>query len=254
MVSGVIFATVGLAIQAQPNTVKNLQEVPRDTISISGEAQVPDTTISTKDSLEKLVPYLNKVNADSPQELMVVYMLLILLATWLSEDLACIGAGLMVAQGMIEFWPAALAAILGIYVADFALYIAGRLLGIRIFSIPPFKWLINKEHIESAVLWFQKKGPIILIASRFIPGSRIPVYLSAGILKNRAWTFIFYFGLPVLLWTPFLIWISVFAGDKILSFYHAYDDYALWIIAGLVVIITLVLKYLIPSVKDKIEI
>lgn len=207
-----------------------------------------------KDSLEKLVPYLNEVEADSRDTLVILYMLLIIFATFMSEDLACIGAGLMTAQGLIDFWPAAFAATLGILIGDFTIYIAGRLMGNSIFKIPPFKWLVKKENVYSAEAWFQKKGPVILVLSRFIPGSRFPVYLSAGILKTGFWTFLLYFGLTALLWTPTFVWLSVFAGGEVLTLYETYEEYALWTILGVVVFLVVLLRYLIPDLKDKFKI
>ncbi|MGN8226574.1 DedA family protein [Gracilimonas sp. BCB1] len=216
--------------------------------------QLSETENINKDSLQKLVPYLDNVEADSENELLVLYMLLIILATFMSEDLACIGAGLMAAQGLIDFWPAAIAATAGIYIGDFTLYFAGRLMGNAIFNIPPFKWMVKKENAYSAEAWFQKKGPVILVLSRFIPGSRFPVYLSAGILKTGFWTFLLYFGLTALLWTPTFVWLSVFAGNELLFFYEAYEEYAVWAALAVFIFIIVLLKYLIPVLKKKFEI
>ncbi|WP_421774665.1 DedA family protein [Gracilimonas sp.] len=216
--------------------------------------QLSDTGNIKKDSLKKLVPYLDNVEADSENELLVLYMLLIILATFMSEDLACIGAGLMTAQGLIDFWPAAIAATAGIYIGDFTLYFAGRLMGNAIFNIPPFKWMVKKENVYSAEAWFQKKGPVILVLSRFIPGSRFPVYLSAGILKTGFWTFLLYFGLTALFWTPTFVWLSVFAGNELLLFYEAYEEYAVWAALAVFTFILVLLKYLIPVMKKKFEI
>ncbi len=216
--------------------------------------QLSDTAKVKNDSLQKLVPYLNKVKADSENELMILYMLLIVLATFMSEDLTCIGAGLMAAQGLIDFWPAAIAATAGIYIGDFTLYFAGRLMGNAIFNVPPFKWMVKKENVYSAEAWFQKKGPVILVLSRFIPGSRFPVYLSAGILKTGFWTFLLYFGLTALLWTPTFVWLSVFAGNELLLFYEAYEEYAVWGALVVFVFILVLLKYLVPFMKKKFEV
>ena len=225
-----------------------------DSVVQDSSSQVQDSVKIKKDSLEKLVPYLDDVKADSQNELIVLYMLLIILATFMSEDLACIGAGLMAAQGLIEFWPAAIAATAGIYIGDFTLYFAGRLMGNSIFNVPPFKWLVKKENVYSAEVWFQKKGAVILVLSRFIPGSRFPVYLSAGILKTGFWTFLLYFGLTALLWTPTFVWLSVFAGNEILLFYETYDDYAVWVILAVFIFLMMLLKYLIPVMKTKFKI
>ncbi len=207
----------------------------------------PDTTNIPEDSLEKLVPYLDDVkNRTSASGFPYLIIIAIALSSLVSEDLACIGAGLMVAQGLLEFWPAASGAILGIFVGDFSLYFAGRILGSRVFDIAPFKWFLKKEIIRDAEKWFDHKGPTILVISRFIPGSRLPVYLSAGLLKTSFWKFSLYFGLTALLWTPIFVWLSVFAGNEILSYYNKYDDYAVWIMLVAGILLFVLFKYLLP--------
>lgn len=208
--------------------------------------EVQDTSKISNDSLEKMVPYLEDVEADSRNELMVLYILAIILTSFMSEDLACIGAGMMVANGLITFWPAVFGAIAGIYIGDFTLYFAGRFLGRSIFTVVPFKWFITEETVDVSVRWFNAKGPYLLFASRFIPGSRFPIYLTAGILKTSFWKFVFYFGLTVLIWTPIFVWISVFAGNEIFTLYEKYDDYAVFIAIGAVAILFLLYKFLLP--------
>lgn len=164
----------------------------------------------------------------------------------MSEDLACIGAGLMVAQGLLEFWPAAAAALTGIFVGDYGLYFAGRILGDSVFRTKPLSWIISEDTLESSTKWFENKGPIIMVISRFVPGSRLPVYLSAGMLKTGFWTFTLYFGVTAALWTPIFVWLSVIAGHEILAYYDHYDQYAIWVMLAVVVVLYLMYKYLLP--------
>lgn len=210
--------------------------ISQDTVQFTETTQ-QDSLSTSSDSLDKLLPYLDqmKSEADSKNELILIYALVILLSTWFSEDLACIGAGILVANNFIGFWPASLAAISGIYIGDLAFYIGGRILGTSILEIAPFKWFIKKEAIEKTIGWFHQKGPVLLVVSRFIPGSRIPVYLSAGILKTSFLRFLLYFGGTTLIWTPVFVWISVIAGNEILRYYDSYEDYAIliFIIGGI---------------------
>lgn len=210
--------------------------ISQDTSNSHFLFQPHDTSATSVDSLEKVVPYLDEVEAKSKNELLLIYMLMIAFSTFFSEDLAAIGAGLMVANGMIIFWPATIAVIAGIFMGDLSLYLAGRWLGKPVLKIAPLKWFISEESIEVSVKWFDIKGPYILFVSRFIPGSRMPVYLTAGILETGFWKFLLYFGGTVLLWTPIFVWLSVIAGNEILTIYETYDDYAVWIILGIVIL------------------
>lgn len=219
----------------------------QDSVLTIQDSTVTDST-SNVDSLDKMLPYLDemKSEADSQKELMLVYALVILLSTWFSEDLACIGAGILVANGFITIWPASFAAILGIFIGDLAFYLAGRILGTSVFEIAPFKWFIKKAAIDKTINWFNRKGPALLVMSRFIPGSRIPVYLSAGILKTSFWRFLLYFGGTTLIWTPIFVWISKVAGNEIFRLYDTYEDIAIWLLIPTILILWGLYKFITP--------
>jgi membrane protein DedA with SNARE-associated domain len=220
-----------LSIEAGHDYQPIFEYVPaQDSLDLKSLTQPADTSNIDDDSLEKLVPYLDEVEADTKNELVVIYMLLIAFSSFFSEDLAAIGAGLMSANGLIAFWPAAVGVIIGIFIGDFSLYFAGRWVGKPILKLAPFKWMVKEETLDASVKWFKTKGPYILFASRFIPGSRMPVYISAGILDTGFWTFLFYFGGTVLIWSPIFVWFSMIMGNELLSFYEAYDQYAIWVI------------------------
>lgn len=223
-------------IEAYPVSDIYQSDFLQDSFSVESLTQPQDTSEISDDSLKKIVPYLDDVDADSENELLAIYMVLIAFSTFFSEDLAAIGAGLMAANAMIPFWPAVFAVIIGIFIGDFSLYLAGRWIGKPILKLPPFKWMIKEETLESSVKWFKTRGPYILFASRFIPGSRMPVYISAGILDTGFWTFLFYFGGTVLLWTPIFVWISMLTGNELLAFYEKYDQYAVWVILAVVLL------------------
>jgi pimeloyl-ACP methyl ester carboxylesterase len=57
---------------------------------------------------------------------LVIMMALIIVATFITEDLACIAAGLLVAQGRMEFVPALVACLIGIFVGDVLLFLVAE--------------------------------------------------------------------------------------------------------------------------------
>jgi membrane protein DedA with SNARE-associated domain len=140
---------------------------------------------------------------------LLIFALLIALATLVSEDLACIGAGMMAARGIIGFLPAAGAAFFGIVIGDLLLYAAGRLIGRPALHRAPVRWFIKPNDVTRATQWLNEKGPGIIFASRFLPGSRLPVYFTAGVLAGGIWTFLFYFCVTAAVWTPGLVGVSM---------------------------------------------
>ena len=133
---------------------------------------------------------------------LLILMLIIALATLISEDLTCIGAGLMTARGIIGLSSAVVASFTGIVIGDILLFLAGKHLGRPALRYPPLKWMIKDADVAKSSRWFAAKGPTIIIGSRFLPGSRLPTYFSAGVLDTGFWRFTLYFFVAAALWTP----------------------------------------------------
>ncbi len=178
---------------------------------------------------------------------LLVYMLLIALATLVTEDGASIGAGLLVAQGTMAYFPAMLACLIGIVVGDVLLFLAGRHISGPMLSRRPFSWFFSKDAIAGASKWLERRGGAVIIASRFIPGSRLPTYVAAGSLGLPLWKFLLYFIVASILWTPMLVWLAVIFGEQLLTrFLDVYETYALWVFLGLLVGIWGLMKLVVP--------
>ena len=144
-----------------------------------------------------------------------IVLFLICVATLVSEDLATISAGLLVARGSITFMQATSAALLGIFVGDMLLFLAGRLLGAPALERAPLKWIVHPADVERSRQWFARRGPLLVLASRFIPGTRLPTYVAAGALRMNFFTFSLWFLLASFLWTPLLVSASMVFGTEL---------------------------------------
>ena len=175
-----------------------------------------------------------------------IFVVLIALATLVSEDLACIGAGMMAARGIIGFLPATAAAYVGIVVGDLMLYGAGRLIGRPAVHRAPIRWFIKSEDVSRATQWIDEKGPGIILISRFLPGSRLPVYFTAGVLGSGIWSFLFYFCVAAAVWTPGLVGLSMWVGETVLAYYAAFHQYALWVALCTIWVLWMGLRFCVP--------
>ncbi|NNF03957.1 MAG: alpha/beta fold hydrolase, partial [Rhodothermales bacterium] len=177
---------------------------------------------------------------------LIALLILIAGATLVSEDLASIGAGLMAARGTIGLEHAMFAAFAGILIGDVGLYLAGRLLGRRIVRMPPFSWMIDERQLARAASWFSDRGGRVIIASRFIPGTRFPTYVAAGTLKAPFWLFLAYFVGASLLWVPIIVGGGMLVGNELLEYYAVYEAYAVWVMIAALVLIYAVVHTLLP--------
>ncbi len=149
------------------------------------------------------------------------------LSTLVSEDLACIAAGVLVARGTLGFLPATLACFLGILGGDLLLYLAGRYGGRAAIARPPLSWWISAEQVERGEAWFRERGGRILFAARFLPGSRLPTYVAAGLLGCPIGLFTLWLAGAGALWTPGLVWLAARLGKAALGYLQSYGQAAL---------------------------
>ena len=96
---------------------------------------------------------------------------LLAVATFVSEDLACIAAGLLVADSRLGMLPAAVACFVGILVGDMLLYLAGRTFGRPALARRPLSWFVNAAAVERASRWFERRGIAVIFLSRFTPAA-----------------------------------------------------------------------------------
>lgn len=146
-----------------------------------------------------------------------ILVLLIAAATLVSEDLTCISTGVMAGQGRINLGLAMFACFLGIFVGDLLLFLAGRYLGRPVVWRAPLKWFIKAEDVERGSAWFSRRGAMVILISRFVPGMRLPTYFAAGLLNTSFWWFTLYFSLAAAIWTPLLVGLSRALGAEVVE-------------------------------------
>lgn len=156
----------------------------------------------------------------------MVTLLLLGLSTLVSEDLACLAAGLLIARNSLGFIPATLACFVGIFIGDVGLFLAGRYIGRPALSVWPLKNRIQPYQIEQTSAWFTRRGSSIVFLSRFLPGSRLPTYFISGLLQTSFWNFCGYFALACVVWTPLLVGASMVFGQAIVVLFKTYVRYA----------------------------
>ncbi|MBC8327723.1 MAG: alpha/beta fold hydrolase [Planctomycetes bacterium] len=177
---------------------------------------------------------------------LLVAVLLIALATLISEDLTCIAAGLLVSQGRIGFAAGCTGCFLGILFGDVLLYVLGRALGRKALAKAPMRWWIRPAAVERASAYFRRQGWRVVIVCRFLPGFRVPTYFAAGALKTHFGWFLLYFVVAVAAWTPVLVGVSAWIGEGIADALNLVERYALPAMGGIALFLLLLLKLLVP--------
>ena len=141
-------------------------------------------------------------------------------ATFVLEDVAAVGAGLLLATGGISWLAAFAACFLGIWTGDVGLYALARYAGRGWFERSSFRRFGSK--VAESERWFAERGTPILIFSRVLPGARLPTYLAAGFLRLPLSRFLFVTGTASFGWTLAVLWLAQTLGVRLAHWLNAY--------------------------------
>ena len=141
-------------------------------------------------------------------------------ATFVLEDAAAIGAGLLLATGEISWLAAFAACFLGIWSGDTGLYSVARYAGRGWFERSSLKKFSDK--VARSERWFAERGTVILIFSRMIPGTRLPTYLAAGFLRVSLPRFLLVTGVASFVWTWLVLFLAQTFGARLYHWLNAY--------------------------------
>jgi pimeloyl-ACP methyl ester carboxylesterase/membrane protein DedA with SNARE-associated domain len=175
-----------------------LDEVERGTAKVRGAADASRLK-------EAAMPMAHTHPAKLLPVTAIVLFLALALSTLISEDLACIAAGLLVSDGPAGFWLVTLACLAGIFAGDMMLFLIGKIVGRKTLQWKPVQWLVSPQRLENSQKWLERNGAAVIFTSRFIPGTRLPTYLAAGLLHRGSLRFILYFLVSATVWTPLLV-------------------------------------------------
>lgn len=168
------------------------------------------------------------------------YFVSIVVGTFILEDVALAASVALVSNGKMSFASAFTACFIGICIGDCALYFIGK--------------LISRFKIERKIKFLQKYASAVpsdrtkkfmtysVVISRFVPGTRIPTYVGAGLIN---YSFTKFFILTLLSVAPWVLFILL--GGK--SMYKLFEGN--WIVALFALFIFLGLaKSIIPQLMN----
>lgn len=124
----------------------------------------------------------------------------IFLLAFAYEDGATLLAVTLTMTGRLDPRLGFASAFLGIWGGDMGLYLVGAKLSAKIAESNWTKRFVSPESFAKAQTWFSSRGKLTIVICRFIPGSRLPVYVAAGALKQPARTFGILTGICAIVW------------------------------------------------------
>jgi membrane protein DedA with SNARE-associated domain len=158
------------------------------------------------------------------------------------EEVAIVGAGLWTASHAAEYplyrWLMLPVCITGVIIADMLLYGMGRFFGT---TLQKFRWSARffpqskREKIERN---FERHGVNILVFGRLLPGIRMPLFLTAGLMRLPFVRFLVADGIGAIVGNSILFFLAFWFGDQFKELVDEAKDWVdrikpLLILAGL---------------------
>jgi len=170
---------------------------------------------------------------------------LFFLFTLVSEDAACVAAGLAISSA-ITTWPVALVSCsLGAIMGDTVMFLLGYFVGRPVIGWWPFNKFLSAAQLDIAKKWFSQNEILVIILSRFTPGLRGPVYISAGILKMSLIKFLVVHTISVLIWAPLLIGLALIVGYPIMGWIETWEYWSILFILPVIIFIVYLSRIII---------
>lgn len=114
-------------------------------------------------------------------------------------------AGFLVADGKFTCAGAVAASSLGTMIGSWLGYAMGRYGGYPLVVRYGKYLLLDKEHLDLTVRWFERRGQLTIFVSRFVPVVRHFISIPAGVAKMNLVTFSIYTLIGGTLWNSFLL-------------------------------------------------
>ncbi len=140
----------------------------------------------------------------------------IVLLSFISEDAATISSALSLFGGPINWQLGFAACFAGIWLGDLSLYSLARCFGKPILKSRWIARFADAAAIEWCQTRFNDHASLKLLASRFVPGTRLPTYLAAGLLSMPVTRFAIVTAFAALLWIGGIFAITKLLGSQAL--------------------------------------
>ncbi len=106
---------------------------------------------------------------------------------------------------------------LGIFLGDLGLWLIGHLAAAGLLRLSLVGRLLPAGRRGELRRWLDERAAAALVAARFLPGVRLPLYLASGLFGLPLRRFAYWTFLAALLWTPALVILAAHLGETIVQ-------------------------------------
>ena len=132
---------------------------------------------------------------------------------WMASPVETLTFGAMVRDPGLHSM--ALVGLAGILAGDSVIYWVGRRLGVRVAEFKLLRRLVPPAKLERVEKLLRRRGPVVVMIARFLPGLRAPTYFTVGHSRLPYWRFLVFDGLAALISAPLWVCLGFWFGDDL---------------------------------------
>src|SRR5512138_2446820 len=155
---------------------------------------------------------------------------------WLASDLdEATFAGMIRDRGLLTMVAVAL---VGIVAGDAIIFLAGRRFGHRVADVAPLRRIVTPAKLEAVEKQIRRRGNLVVLVARFLPGLRAPTFFTVGHAKMPLWEFLLFDGAAALISAPLWVCVGFWFGSNLEAAAHVASRFSHYILlaVGLVLL------------------
>jgi membrane protein DedA with SNARE-associated domain len=132
---------------------------------------------------------------------------------WLASDLESVSVSALLSdRGLLTMIAVGLS---GILAGDTIIFLAGRRFGHRVADFRPLRRVITPEKLELVEKKVRRRGNVVVMFARFLPGLRAPTFFTVGHARMPLWEFLLFDGAAALVSAPLWVCLGFWFGSDL---------------------------------------
>jgi membrane protein DedA with SNARE-associated domain len=178
--------------------------------------------------LQRLVDLLSGQSLHAGYALVLGLLLLCGLGLPLPEDIILVSGGVLawVASPLEEVSFSAMirddglltmvaVGLAGILAGDSIIYFVGRRLGVHVAEHRLLRRIVTPAKLERVETLLRRRGKIVVLVARYLPGLRAPTYFTVGHSRLPYWEFLLFDGIAALISAPLWVCLGFWFGEDV---------------------------------------
>ncbi len=168
------------------------------------------------------------------------------------SDLVVVVGGTLIATGAIHFIPTLILTSIGTVIGFMVLFYIGSTVDKKFIHTGKFKF-IPIDAIDKVEIWFKKYGYGIILANRFMPGTRAVISFFAGLSHLDVKRTIILSTISAFAWNALILYLGYIFGDNV----ELVDQYLTTytnIVIGITIVVVLffIIRFYLRKKKSKV--